>query len=111
MLGYPITHKQPAVTPLPVHLPTWPLNAFRNEMKSPLEHYFARPLGHFIHNGALRSFDDITYREYYTTFHIATYDTKQDDRDNYFNENTTTNPMHVILQHGCEPHFTRLHHV
>jgi hypothetical protein len=105
MMGYPVMHKKPSVTPLPVHLPA--TSAIVTETKSPLKHYFARPLGHFIHNAALRSFDHITYKEYYTTFRIATHDPMQDGYDNYFNENTPTNPMHVILRCGS----ARLHHV
>ena len=109
MLGFAITHKRPSVTPLPIHLPYPDLHS--NDTKSLLEHYFARPLYHFIHHGSIRSFDDVVYKEYYTIFRIATYNAKHDGHNNYFTENTSMNPMHVILRTGSEPHFTRLHHV
>jgi hypothetical protein len=108
-LGYAITHKRPSVTPLPVHLPY--SDSCSTDTKSLLQHYFARPLGQFRHRGCIRAFDDITYKEYYTLFRIATYDPLRDSHDNYFTEHTAVNAMHVILRTAVEPHFTRLHHV
>jgi hypothetical protein len=107
MMGYPVTVKRPAVTPLPIHLG----QSIVFDGKSLLKHYFARPLGHYTHHGSLHSFDTITYKEYFTVFHIASYDPAQNEKDHYFLENTTFHPMHVILRRGSQPHFTRLHHV
>ncbi|GJE90163.1 ATP-dependent DNA helicase PIF1 [Phanerochaete sordida] len=120
ILGFHITRKEPSVTALPVHLPDATNhrqyrrrdNSQENSL-SFLDRYFVRPIGDFLSApGVIRSFDSLTYSEYYTIFRIAKYDPAKAGRLNYFNE---THPhdslavrMHVILRSTGSRHVARI---
>jgi len=39
-----------------------------------LDHYFLRPQGTFLHNNMVRTFDSISYSEYFCLFRLAKFD-------------------------------------
>ena len=117
IMGFALTKKKPAVTPLPVHLkhatrhhPYHRTNQ-QSQSSSLLDHYFIRPIGSFTHNQQQRSFDDVTYTDYYTLFRLAKFNVKYQNNPIYFLESTDTQPMHVILRNRNNRHIARLHPV
>jgi hypothetical protein len=75
ILGFNVTRKIPAVSALPVHLPSTQRIQYNqlNQNSSamlPLKHYFMRPIGSFLSNGCWQNFDDLTYCDYFTAFRL-----------------------------------------
>ena len=117
IMGFHVASKEPAVTALPVHLPSSrPTRQFSrregNESNlSLLDHYFLRPQTTFILDGIRRSFDNLTYADYYELFRLASYDGTKSNREDYFQElpNPNNSPrMHVIKRKDNNTHITRL---
>lgn len=118
MLGFHIQKKDPSVTALPIHLPESRRHrqySRRNGSESTiskLDRYFLRPNGTFIYHDLPRSFDSVTYTEYYSLFRLAAYDESKDDNLRYFRERTNSvdSPqMHVILRDDPNAHLCRLY--
>ncbi|KIY51825.1 hypothetical protein FISHEDRAFT_12425, partial [Fistulina hepatica ATCC 64428] len=124
ILGYRVATKDPAVTALPVHLPTTNsyvsphrqyirCNNTESDM-SLLDRYFARPSGTFCdHHNTLRHFDNILYTEYFELFCLTKFDATSPAKANHFleqnSDSTSSHPMHVILRAASACHTTRLH--
>ena len=118
ILGYHLAQKEPSVTPLPIHLPgdNQPryVRANLNDAKSLLRHYFLRPNGQFTHNGQQRSFDDLSYADYYTLFRLTTYDATRASNPVYFEELHSMHSFcetHVIQRQDTNNHLTRIQNV
>ncbi|PIL35223.1 hypothetical protein GSI_03013 [Ganoderma sinense ZZ0214-1] len=116
ILGFHITKKEPAVSALPVHTYDRRMHyrqyGHQQQSLSLLERYFRRPLGTFIQpNGDSRSFDSLTYSEYFTLFRLSTWNASNDDRPLYYNESIhdSAPPLHVIQRQTSHPHVARLH--
>ena len=101
IMGFHLAQKEPAVTPLPIHLPNSQRRQYKrsnvDETKSLLQHYFLRPNGVFILNHEVHSFDNLLYADYYTTFCLCKYNPSNNDNANYFKE------LHPAL-HVCQTH-------
>jgi hypothetical protein len=116
ILGYHITKKDPAVTPLSVHLEGSPRNIqyFRRNTvptNTNLQHYFCRPQGTFYLDGIRRSFSQLLYTEYFALFRLQKYDPTNNGRESFFLEESPPNhaaPMHVIQRQPDRPHITRI---
>ena len=116
ILGFHITHKEPAVSSLSVHLENNPSNQrFDNGdglgSLSKLEHYFLRPNGVFLSRAGEKSFEDLTFTEYYTTFRLAPYNPAKEDDPRYFRElpNGVNAPrLHVIRRDEAHQHLARI---
>jgi hypothetical protein len=120
ILGYTIAKKEPAVTPVSVHLDANQSNRqyHRRDMESSamstLNHYFCRPLGTFTYRGDTHRFHDLTYIEYFSLFRLQKFDRNRSLHANYFLEqpNVYAQPqMHVILRNESRPHLARIHDV
>jgi hypothetical protein len=116
ILGFKITHKDPAVTSLPIHLEDNQSNLQFTQNDnvgslSKLERYFLCPDGSFIDNGVDRLFSDLSYTDYFTLFRLAVYDPAKDADPLYFRErpNGVNAPrMHVIRRSGTTRHIARM---
>ena len=118
MMGFHIARKEPAVTPLPIHLPTSSSRQYARRSstvgKSNLEHYFIRPHGDFQHRGITRRFEDITYDEYYTLFRLEKFDPDKDIMPTRFPEITDDADFpqyHVVLRTSVNEHLSRIQDV
>ncbi|VDB87754.1 unnamed protein product [Peniophora sp. CBMAI 1063] len=119
ILGYHITHKEPAVTGLPVHLPSdTSRRAYATRRGVParssstLDHYFVRPRGTFVYRGAVRNFADLTYAEYWSIFYTTKFKDDNVAKPRFFSEYGTIagRPlMHVVQRKDEAVHVTRLH--
>jgi hypothetical protein len=119
ILGFNVTRKTPAVSALPVHLPSTQhiqynrLNQNSSAM-SPLKHYFMRPIGSFLSNGCRRNFDDLTYCDYFTAFRLCKFSFENAHRPTYFIERDNDDNVaksHVVLRDTSHPHLSRLQSV
>jgi hypothetical protein len=114
IMGFNITKKKPAVTSVPIHLQgdarhvQYKRGDAVSSSRSLLEHYFARPYGTYDVDHTTRSFDDLTYSQYFCLFRLDKYDVRKNDRPNYFIESCQDRPMHVILRETGSPHLSRL---
>jgi hypothetical protein len=118
ILGFHITHKEPGVMPLPIHLPNSRQNHqyhrinYPNSKLSLLDRYFLRPNGVFQCTEILQdSFDALTYSSYYALFRLDTFDA--DLLDDPLNFQELIPPpgeisMLVIQQSSSHEHVTRL---
>ena len=118
MMGYHIARKEPAVTPLPIHLPTLQSRQYARRIsatgKSNLEHYFLRPHGNFQLRGVTRSFEDITYDEYYTLFRLVKFDVEKDTMSSRFPEipdDADSPKFHVLQRTSANEHLSRIQDV
>ena len=115
IMGFHVTKKEPAVTPLPIHLPDAPSNYYRKDPTlSKLSRYFLRPAGTYVLDGNTRQFDNLTYADYYTHFRLVKYDPDKDGSPNYFIEqpNDQNSPrMHVVMRTSTRAHVTRIHSI
>jgi hypothetical protein len=62
-------------------------------------------------DGSVRSFEDLTYADYFTLFRLAKHSPEKDGKPNYFIEqpNDTGSPrMHVIRRNSAHAHVTRI---
>jgi hypothetical protein len=94
ILGYHITRKEPAVTPLPVHLEAeirhhhqYRSSTAEDSGLSALIRYFLRPIGTYIMDDIEYSFENLTYIEYYRYFRLQS-----------FNESLPNAP--TFIEHG-----------
>jgi hypothetical protein len=118
ILGYHISHKEPAVSSLTVHLPTDTTHHQQYQNKSQkgsfssLMHYFHRPQGNFVDSqNNTHSFDSLTYAEYFQMFRLAPYNSVHNTKQNYYCEtpNIINAPQqHVILRTTGHVHVARL---
>jgi hypothetical protein len=117
ILGFHITKKKPAVTALPVHLPTNIAHrqySRRNPSTSTmslLEHYFVHPMGQFQLDNETQNFDDILYAQYYTTFRLTKYDPHAISSQPSFPEHTSHNEqpaMQAVLRSHIHHHLSRI---
>ena len=115
ILGFHISQKEPGVTSLPIHLPSANCRQYKrinpNDSRSLLEHYFLCPVGSFVHDGQERSFDDISYAEYYTLFRLAKFDHSKRDHPAYFEEIQPDNrpcQTHVVQRLQSNIHLSRI---
>jgi len=117
ILGFHVCRKDPAVTPLTVHLPDSIYHAryhtnSQAQSLSKLQHYFARPTGVFpIHAGGSRTFASLLYAEYFTLFRLQTYDPRNDNRPNFFLESLNgqvAQAMHVVMRLANNKHIARI---
>jgi len=116
ILGFHIMQKEPTVTALPVYLPESTAHHqyhCRNNERSTLsllDRYFLQPTGTFTdEDGTIRFFDDITYTEYFTLFHLSNTTTTR--MANLFAERNTvigSPSMHVIRRDHTHSHLTRI---
>ncbi len=119
ILGYHLTKKDPAVTALPVHLPSasqihrqYHRHDRSNEHTlSLLEHYFHRPRASFLTSeGLQRSFESLTYAEYFMLFRLTPLSApSQAPCWQEINLPLHTTPINVIQRQTQHPHLTRLH--
>jgi hypothetical protein len=111
MLGFHISQKEPGISPLTVHLPMTRLPTYFWQgaagSKSTLEHYFTRPLGAFNTQEGVRTFDNITYDKYFTTFRLSKLDLTKDHLDTYYWE-SEGGRTHVILQNASNRHLSHI---
>ena len=117
-MGYHIARKEPAVTPLPIHLATTKSRQYARRTgttgKSNLEHYFIRPHGQFEVRGVMRDFEDITYDEYYTLFRLEKFDVDKDMMSTRFPEipdDAEFPQYHVVLRTSANEHLSRIQDV
>ena len=114
ILGYHVSQKEPAVTPLPIHLPSANRRQYERvnltDSLSLLEHYFLRPIGLFTNNGSDQLFDELSYAEYYTLFRLTKYDASKRDHPAYFNEQTNDQvcQTHVVQRLKTNTHLSRI---
>lgn len=115
ILGYHITHKEPAVTALPVHLPTSRSHYQYHGTSGPrstlslLERYFLRPTGAFHDNrGILRYFDELTYIEYFMLFRLTLQPPKTTACYGERGRISRSPTMCVVLRSGKHRHVCRL---
>ena len=120
ILGFHITHKDPAVTALPIHLPNsrtrtqYARSDGSESHLSLLDRYFLRPDAFFPDGSSNRHFSTLTYQEYYTTFRLTTFDPRREGLAAYYMEqaNDVHSPrMHVVKRDMSCTHLTRIHHV
>lgn len=120
ILGFHITHKQPAVSSLTVHLEDsirhrqyYRSNSSHEDSLSSLQRYFSRPIGAFTFKGEQREFDTLTYVEYYSIFRLQKHNPANSSRPMYFEESAALGGvrMHVVLRNEARPHVARLHTV
>ena len=113
ILGFHIAKKYPAVSALPIHLPGSTSNkqyAWKSGVTptlSQLERYFLRPLGTFP-DGPLetqRSFETLTYAEYYSLFRLVKYTEANDFKPNYYLEQLSNRRS----THACRSPQQRTH--
>lgn len=115
ILGYHITHKEPAVTALPIHLPTSRSHHQYHGISRPcstlslLERYFVRPAGTFYDNkGTLHHFDELSYMEYFTLFCLTSQLPKT---VGYYEERRKVSrspAMYVVLRSAKHHHVCRI---
>jgi hypothetical protein len=118
-MGFNITKKYPSVSTLSIHDSSCHghLQYQQNNSKSSLStlnHYFARPLGTFVLSSIERSFDDLTYAEYFSFFRFDKRLPHNDNRPGYFIEQSNSDnqqPRHVILRAATKVHLSRLQSV
>jgi PIF1-like helicase len=120
ILGFNMCRKDPLVTSLPVHLPgslhhtQYQMNASAPSI-SKLLHYFSHLSGSFSINGINHSFDTLLYVDYFSLFHLQTYNIQNNDHPNFYREHSTQNndqtPMHVILCQSQNRHIARIQSV
>ncbi|OBZ77825.1 ATP-dependent DNA helicase PIF1, partial [Grifola frondosa] len=117
ILGFHITKKTPAVTTLPVHLPS-SMTHYQYSRRHPtaslslLQRYFLRPSGAFMHADAQVTFESLKYTDYYSLFRLVKYDVSKEHSPRYFAEkpDTTGAPrMHVVLRTIAHRHLSRMH--
>ncbi|KAJ2929031.1 hypothetical protein H1R20_g8055, partial [Candolleomyces eurysporus] len=117
ILGFHITHKDPSVTSLSVHLENDRANQCFDvgpgvaSSLSKLERYFLRPDSIFHTQNGERRFNDLTYSDYYMLFRIAPYDQWKEGDPQYFCERlngVNASQMHVILQDHLLTHLARI---
>ena len=117
ILGFHLTKKDPAVSALPIHLPStahhhrqYSRSSNRNlQSLSLLEHYFHRPSGFFpSHDGSLRPFASLTYSEYFTLFRLAPA-TSSGNAPSWNERDVDHTPMRVIMRQHTHSHVARLH--
>jgi hypothetical protein len=122
VLGFHVAKKYPAVTALPIHLPGSTANrqyarkTGLNSTLSQLECYFLRPLGSFPDEplAAQRSFQSLTYAEYYSLFRLVKYDDENDPKPQYFREQPNlvgASRKHTILRSKDRSHLSRIQSV
>ncbi|KAL7284959.1 hypothetical protein ACG7TL_000048 [Trametes sanguinea] len=118
IMGFNITKKDPAVSSLPIHLPTFTFrhrqfshsNGTHTESLSPLERYFIRPSGSFDDptTGA-RTFDSLTYTEFFTLFRLEKKTDSRINRPGVFLElQQTMFPMLVVQRASTHTHIARI---
>ncbi len=113
ILGFHISHKEPAVTALPIHLSTnnYHRRYTDSNSMSMLEHYFSRPHCTFEHNGQQKHFDDLLYAEYFRLFRLQKTDHSKNGHPRYFMEvpiRTQSEPMQVVQRVEHRQHLCRL---
>lgn len=118
IMGFKITRKEPAVTPVPVHLPGdhshhQYLRVHNDHGSfSSLERYFLRPHGQFRQGLTSRNFNDLTYGDYFSLFRLTKYDPANNTKPGYFRERQvitdTSRAMHVVLRNASKRHLSRL---
>jgi len=115
IMGFNITKMEPAVTAISVHLSSSRTNHQYQQLTrhsstlSSLDHYFLRPQGTFLHNNMVRTFDSISYSEYFCLFPLAKFDGRHSQHQNYYIEQSNTDgspPMHVILRSTSHRHLS-----
>ena len=119
ILGFNITKKDPSITAISVQLPAERRfqrykRANNADTLTPLEHYFLRPLGNYVHDGVDHRFQDLTFIQYFSLFRLAKFDAEKNNSPNYFLEQQNqyrTPRMHVILRTGRSRHFARIRDV
>lgn len=119
ILGFNITKKEPSVTAISVQLPTdrRVQRYIRNDnanVLSPLDHYFLRPLGTYLHDGITLRFQELKFEQYFSIFRLAKFDPQKNHLENYFLEQENRYgppPMHVILRTGRFRHYARIREV
>jgi PIF1-like helicase len=119
-MGYTLTKKEPAVSPISVHLPFTHTNqqyhrrhANSSEM-STLNHYFCRPSGTFFHHDVSHQFCDLTYVDYYSLFRLQKVNANHALLANRFTEQPNefdVPPMQVILRTDVHRHLGRIHDI
>jgi hypothetical protein len=112
-MGFKVTHKDPAVTPVSVHLAgdhgyrqCHHADDDRGSL-SMLECYFTQPNGIFCVGTTSWAFEDLTYAEYFSLFHLTRYDPQNDMKPGYFWERVvvgTSPTMHVVLRNASKRH-------
>ncbi|KAJ2913021.1 hypothetical protein MD484_g7399, partial [Candolleomyces efflorescens] len=116
ILGFRITHKDPSVTSLPIHLEDNRSNLRFSPSDSlgslsKLERYFLRPDGSFRDGGIDRLFSDLTYTDYFTLFRLVAYDPAKNGDPLYFRERpngVNATSMHVVRRSGTTKHIARI---
>lgn len=116
ILGFHVTKKEPAVTALPIHLPSsrshhqYQRTRQQTSTLSHLDHYFRRPSGSFIvqRTGVRRDFKDLTYAEYFTLFRRVKWDARNVGR--FFEEQLHADSvqMHIVQRDESKAHLSRL---
>jgi hypothetical protein len=121
ILGFHVTKKEPAVTMLPIHLPSsqshhqYQRSRQQTSILSLLDHYFHRPSGLFVvrRSGVLRDFKDLSYAEYFTLFRRVKWDAQNEGR--YFEEQTQAegsgSRMHIVQRDESKTHLSHLEFV
>ena len=117
ILGFHLTKKDPAVSALPIHLPSTAhhhhqYSRFSNhnlQSLSLLKHYFHRPSSSFpSHDSSLCSFTSLTYSEYFTLFRL-TPATSSGNAPSWNERDVDHAPMHIVMQQHTHSHVARLH--
>jgi len=120
ILGYNLTKKKPAVTPVSVHLPTNESNRQYHRRRgepssmSSLNRYFSRPHGTFTYDGVVRHFSQLTYIEYFSLFRFQKFNPNHVMLANHFTEQRNEYgdpPMQVILRTSGRKHLARIHDI
>ena len=119
ILDFHLTTKEPAINALPIHTDDHNLCMQYVSRHKPgnamtkLDHYFVCPCGSFHNsNKRLRSFDDLTYHEYYELFHLEKCSSNKTDDVVYYVECPNTFGLPIMSVIHCTsniPHITCIH--
>ena len=114
-VGFNITLKDPAVTALPIHLPTSTAHRHYNRRNhnpdsvSLLDRYFICPTGQFLLHDNMQDFNRLTYTDYYTLFRLEKATVRVRPRANHFAESRQQEPPQcVILRDPAHRHLARI---
>ena len=116
IMGFKITHKDPSVTTVSVHLPgtnTYCCYNCSAEVESllSLERYFAWPEGSFTLGTHVCHFRDLTFAEYFSTFHLKKYNPTNNTRPTFREshaDGSHSPEMHVILHNSSHRHLSQI---